>query len=144
MSPQATRASRRHHNALRADAKNTRNCCVDDCQDCRKHLCRRRFRDSRHRRIPLAQLHRDSSRGLNERRADSESQFLAIKKFSPFLRWRLIAARQNQFFERIANADSRARPGQVMRHYETHARPRRSDTAVRVRRRASVRCRVCA
>ena len=114
MSAEAARASRQLHNALRADAKNTRNCCIDDCQDCRKPLCRRRFRDSRHRRIALAPRQCDSSRRLNGRCADSESQFLAIKKFSWFLRWRLIAARQNQFFERIAAADSQRDFGRAM------------------------------
>jgi hypothetical protein len=39
--------------------------------------------------------------------ADSESRFLAINKFSCSPAPRLIAARQNRFFERIASADSR-------------------------------------
>jgi hypothetical protein len=38
--------------------------------------------------------------------ADSESQFLAIKKFSRSPALRLIAARQNRFFAGIAAADS--------------------------------------
>jgi hypothetical protein len=41
--------------------------------------------------------------------ADSESWFLAIKKFSCTTAWRLIAARQTRFFAEIAAADSRAR-----------------------------------
>jgi hypothetical protein len=41
------------------------------------------------------------------RRADSESRVLAIKKFSCSPASRLIAARQNRFFGRIATADSR-------------------------------------
>jgi hypothetical protein len=41
------------------------------------------------------------------RRADSESRFLAMKKFSWLPASRLIAARQNPFFARIAAADSR-------------------------------------
>ena len=39
--------------------------------------------------------------------ADSESRFLAIKKFSCPPASRLIGARQNRFFERIADTDSR-------------------------------------
>jgi hypothetical protein len=38
--------------------------------------------------------------------ADSESRFLAINKFSRQPAWRLIGARQNRIFERIAAADS--------------------------------------
>jgi hypothetical protein len=41
-------------------------------------------------------------------RMDSESQTLAIKKFSPPARQRLIGARQNRIFGRIATTDSRA------------------------------------
>jgi hypothetical protein len=40
---------------------------------------------------------------------DSESQILAIKKFSWAQRWRLIAARQNRTFLRIAKTDSQLR-----------------------------------
>jgi hypothetical protein len=40
-------------------------------------------------------------------RADSESRFLAMKKFSRPPALRLIGARQNRFFEGIAAADSR-------------------------------------
>jgi hypothetical protein len=39
--------------------------------------------------------------------ADSESRFLAMKKFSRRPALRLIGARQNRFFEGIAAADSR-------------------------------------
>jgi hypothetical protein len=39
--------------------------------------------------------------------ADSESRFLAIKKFSCEPAWRRLGARQNRFFGRIAAADSR-------------------------------------
>jgi hypothetical protein len=53
---------------------------------------------------------------------------LAIKKFSRFARRRRIAPRQNQFFERIADADSRPGFGRAMRQYETDARSRRHDT----------------
>jgi hypothetical protein len=69
---------------------------------------------------------------LNGRRADSESQFLAIKKFSWFLRWRLITPRQNQFFERIAGADSRPGRGSslaarcvITRHVRARTDPTR-------------------
>jgi len=41
--------------------------------------------------------------------ADSESQFLAIKKFSCTTAQRLIHARQNRLFARIAAADSQGR-----------------------------------
>jgi hypothetical protein len=44
---------------------------------------------------------------LEGRFADSESRLLAINKFSCLPAPRLIAARQNRFFERIASADSR-------------------------------------
>jgi hypothetical protein len=57
---------------------------------------------------------------LKVRRTDSESQFLAIKKFSCFARQALIASRQNRFSERIADADSLPGFARAMRHYETH------------------------
>jgi hypothetical protein len=41
--------------------------------------------------------------------ADSESRFLAIKKFSCTTAWRRIAARQTRFFAGIVTADSRVR-----------------------------------
>jgi hypothetical protein len=128
MPSDTARASRQHHGAPRADAKNARNCCVDDCQDCRKHLRRRHFRNSRQQRIARAPLPRDSPGRLNERRADSESQFLATKKFLRFLRWRPIASRQDRFFERIAGADSRHGFGRATRRCETRRRSRRYDT----------------
>jgi len=46
--------------------------------------------------------------GFKRDDADSESQFLAINKFSCAPASRLIAARQNRIFERIASTDSRA------------------------------------
>src|SRR6185437_15744181 len=46
-------------------------------------------------------------RSVESRFADSESQFLAIKKFSCPPASRLIGARQNRFFARIAAPDSR-------------------------------------
>jgi hypothetical protein len=115
---------------LRSDANSARKYYVDDCQDCMKRLCRRHFRVSRDRRIAIARLiatHRD---GLRARRVDSESQFLAIKKFSCFSRWRRIAARQIQFFERIAGADSDAGSGSRDARCET--RRRRGDATPRL------------
>ena len=46
---------------------------------------------------------------LKARYADSESRFLAIKKFSWSTAWRRIVARQNRLFARIAAADSQLR-----------------------------------
>jgi hypothetical protein len=46
-------------------------------------------------------------RRLKPRCTDSESRFLAIKKFSCWTASRLIGARQTRFFARIADADSR-------------------------------------
>src|SRR5258707_9565768 len=53
--------------------------------------------------IDLMATHRVRLKGV---RADSESRFLAINKFSCSPAQRLIAARQNRFFGRIASADS--------------------------------------
>jgi hypothetical protein len=47
--------------------------------------------------------------GPKTRGADSESGFLAIKKFSWVSRKRLIAARQNRIFGRIVATDSQRR-----------------------------------
>jgi hypothetical protein len=63
--------------------------------------------------------HHDAS---TARCADSESRFLAMKKFSCGSHRGRIAARQNQFFERIAAADSQRDFGRAMRHYGTLAR----------------------
>jgi hypothetical protein len=52
------------------------------------------------RAIGLMATHRDR---LKARCADSESRFLAMKKFSWLPASRLIAARQNRFFARIAS-----------------------------------------
>jgi hypothetical protein len=51
-----------------------------------------------------------ATQGCREKAAgmDSESQFLAIKKFSWSQRWRLIGARQNRIFGRIATTGSDA------------------------------------
>jgi hypothetical protein len=67
---------------------------------------------------------------LKARCADSESQFLAMKKFSRRPALRLIVARPNRFFERIAAADShcdfhRAR-GVVSRREHRHTPTRAS------------------
>jgi hypothetical protein len=53
--------------------------------------------------IDVAATHRSLPKA---RRMDSESRFLAIKKFSCLTALRLLVARQNQFFTRIAAADS--------------------------------------
>jgi hypothetical protein len=57
----------------------------------------------RSRAIGIVATHRRLSKA---RRVDSESRFLAIKKFSCLTASRLIGARQNRFFARIAAADS--------------------------------------
>jgi hypothetical protein len=53
--------------------------------------------------IDVIATHLDRSKGAC---VDSESQNLAIKKFSWSQRWRLIGARQKRTFERIAGTDS--------------------------------------
>ncbi|WP_146686418.1 hypothetical protein [Bradyrhizobium canariense] len=54
---------------------------------------------------------------LKARCADSESPFLAMKKFSRFRPSRLIGAGPNRFFARIVTADSWARfPGAAVNH----------------------------
>jgi hypothetical protein len=57
----------------------------------------------RHCIIDACATHSD---GLNAHCADSESQILAIKLFSWSQALRLIGARQNRFFGRIAPTDS--------------------------------------
>jgi hypothetical protein len=54
--------------------------------------------------IDVAATHRRPQKAVV---ADSESRFLAIKKFSCLAASRLIAARQTRFFAGIAVADSR-------------------------------------
>ena len=49
---------------------------------------------------------------------DSESQTLAIKKFSRSQRWRLIGARQNRFFGRIATTDSQGPSSVVTMNFD--------------------------
>jgi hypothetical protein len=56
-----------------------------------------------HSAIDVAATHRGWQ---NTVVADSESGFLAIKKFSCTTAWRLIVARQTRFFAGIAAADS--------------------------------------
>jgi hypothetical protein len=58
------------------------------------------------RTIDVIATHRGGSKAV---RADSESQKLAMKIFSWSQRWRLIGARQNRFFGRIAATDSQGR-----------------------------------
>jgi hypothetical protein len=85
-------------------------------------------------------------RGLKPGCADSESHFLAMKKFSLLPASRLIAARQNRFFARIASTDSQAAPSRrsdkpsFVRHPEVRLRVL-IDVALR-RRRALLRCQV--
>jgi len=55
------------------------------------------------RAIDVISTHRDRPKPVY---ADSESQILAIKKFSWKQPWRLIGARQNRIFGRIAASDS--------------------------------------
>jgi len=59
--------------------------------------------------IDVIATHQDRSKAAF---ADSESQILAMKKFSWSQRYRLIGARQNRFFGRIASGDSQARLSQ--------------------------------
>jgi len=59
--------------------------------------------------IDVIATHPDGSKPV---RADSESQNLAMKIFSWSQRYRLIGARQNRFFGRIASGDSQARLSQ--------------------------------
>jgi hypothetical protein len=73
--------------------------------DCAAAVSAIRAFDDR-RAIDLIATHRCRPKA---RCVDSESQILAIKKFSQLARRRLIAARQNRIFGRIAAADSQAR-----------------------------------
>jgi hypothetical protein len=70
-------------------------------QCCRKSLPRRHFRSACIRRSSFDRCHRAALSRRKPHRADSESRFLAIKKFSCSLAWRLINARQTRFFSRI-------------------------------------------
>ena len=82
--------------------------------------------------------------------ADSESRFLAIKKFSCTTAWRRIAARQTRFFAGIVTADSRVRFSSAprlaaRRAWLMHAGARlaqRRATVMPTSRRATFRCRV--
>jgi hypothetical protein len=65
--------------------------------------------------------------------ADSESRFLAMKKFSCSPASRLIGARQNRFFPRIAAADSLA-PFRFARCIADH-RARSMHARMRIKRR---------
>jgi hypothetical protein len=90
------------------DASSLRKRCACDCQHHKKPLCRSRFCNSRAHRTTRIRRHRDSSTSQKARRTDSESRFLAMKKFSRLPASRLIVARQNRIFARIAVADSLA------------------------------------
>ena len=94
------------------DASSLRKRCACDCQHHKKPLCCRCFRNSRIDRATRIRRHCDSSTPEKAGRTDSESRFLAMKKFSCLPASRLIVARQNRIFERIAAADSHPRfPG---------------------------------
>jgi hypothetical protein len=109
MSDCATRAHRQTTAQSRNDASSARKRDTCICQYRWKPLCRSHFRNSASCNVHIfAHL---VTRGCRPkaRRADSESQFLAMKKFSRSPASRLIGARQNGFFARIAAADSQAR-----------------------------------
>jgi hypothetical protein len=97
------------------DASSLRKRCACECQHRRKPLCCRCFRNSRIDRATRIQRHRDSSTPEKTRRTDSESRFLAMKKFSCLPASRLILARQNRIFARIAVADSLAAISDIAR-----------------------------
>ena len=94
------------------DASSLRKRCACECQQHGKPYRCRCFRNSRIDRATRIRRHRDSPMPEKTRRTDSESRFLAMKKFSCLPALRLIVARQNRIFERIAAADSHRRfPG---------------------------------
>jgi hypothetical protein len=93
----------RHRNGDASKARKREAC---DCQYRRKCPRCRRFRHSRIRTRRAFELKVTRRRRLTAYRADSESRFLAMKKFSRLTAARRIAARQNRFFVRIAAADS--------------------------------------
>ena len=97
------------------DASSLRKRCACECQHRRKPLCCRCFRNSRIDRATRMRPHRDSSTPEKTRRTDSESRFLAMKKFSCQPASRLIVARQNRIFARIAAADSPAAISDIAR-----------------------------
>jgi hypothetical protein len=91
----------------RTDASSARKPDTCICQYRWKPLCRRHFRNSASRDACIIACLVTRGWRPKARRADSESQFLAMKKFSSSPASRLIGARQNRFFARIAAADSR-------------------------------------
>jgi hypothetical protein len=91
----------------RGDARRAPKRDAGDSRYREKHLCRSPFRHSlMNDRRAVDVIATDRGR-LKARFADSESRFLAIKKFSCEPAWRRLGARQNRFFGRIAAADSR-------------------------------------
>ena len=100
---------------LHTDASSLRKRYACDCQHRKKPLCCRCFRNSRIDRATRIQRRRDSSAPEKTRRTDSESRFLAMKKFSRSPASRLIDARQNRIFARIAAADSPAAISDIAR-----------------------------
>ena len=91
----------------RNDASSARksNTCI--CQYRWKPLCCRRFRNFASRDAGIIAPVATRQRQPKAPRTDSESQLLAMKKFSRSAASRLIGARQNRFFARIAKTDSR-------------------------------------
>jgi hypothetical protein len=91
---------------LDGDASKARKREAFDCQYRRKCPRRRRFRHSRIGGRRAFELETTCRRQLKAPCADSESRFLAMKKFSRLTAARRIVPRQNRFFARIAAADS--------------------------------------
>ena len=107
------------------DASKTRKRWTLDCQYRRKCPRCRRFRHWRIRRSSRIRARNDSPAHLDAPCADSESRFLAMKKFSRLTAARRIVARQNRIFARIAAAADSMTPiacrpdlpiGQTPRH----------------------------
>jgi hypothetical protein len=90
------------------DANDARKHHIANCRNYRKHCAAivstiRALRDR-----CVANIIATRECHYQARCADSESQFLAMKKFSCPPASGLIAARQNQFFARIASTDSQS------------------------------------
>ena len=110
----------------RNDASSARksNTCI--CQYRWKPLCCRHFRNFTSRDAAIIAAIATRQRQPKARRTDSESQLLAMKKFSRAPASRLIGARQNRFFARIAATDSQGvsvRGGDALR-LDAHAQSR--------------------
>jgi hypothetical protein len=90
----------------RNDASSARKSDTCICQYRWKPLCCRHFRNFASRDADITGLIATRQHRPKARRTDSESQLLAMKKFSWLPASRLIGARQNRFFARIAATDS--------------------------------------